>query len=60
VARRIVQQLEAHGIPIPEGEPVPVVCSATGDPDAFEAALARLQAAGAELPPLRVIRGALA
>lgn len=66
VARRVRQQLVAHGLPtgevaavsaVPaspaEALPVGVLCSVTGDPAAFAASLERLRAAGAELPPLR-------
>ena len=57
VARRALQQLEEHGLPVPDGgEAEPVVCSVSGDPQAFEATLDRLRAAGAPLPPLRVLR----
>ena len=58
VARRVRQQLEAHGLAIPEGEPVAAECTATGDPAELEASLARLRAAGADLPLLRVAQGA--
>ncbi len=54
VARRVRQQLKAHGITIPEGEPVAAECVATGGSESFAATLARLRAAGADLPLLRV------
>lgn len=57
VARRALQQLEAHGIAIAGLEPdAPVVCSTTGDPAAFSDSIARLRADGADLPPLEVLR----
>ena len=56
VARRARQQLETHRLPLPDGEgEETVICSATGDPQEFAAALGRLRAAGAPLPPLRVL-----
>ena len=54
VARRVRQQLEAHGIAIPEGAPVAAQCTATGGAAAFETTLARLREAGADLPLLQV------
>ena len=60
VARRVRQQLEAHGLAIPEGAAAPPLCSATGDPAAFAASLERLRAGGAELPPLRFAQEAAA
>ena len=60
VARRVRQQLEARGLPIRVGGPVAAHCIATADASAFEAALARLRAAGAELPLLRVAAEAAA
>ncbi len=57
VARRTLQQLEEHGLMPSDGEgEQSVVCYVTGDPAAFEAALTRLRAAGAPLPPTRVLR----
>ncbi|MSQ41546.1 MAG: glutamate racemase [Dehalococcoidia bacterium] len=60
VARRALQQLEQHALPLPPaGAPEqPVVCSVTGAPDAFAATLERLRAAGATLPPIRLLRAA--
>lgn len=55
VARRVQQQLETHGIAIPAGAACPVRCSATGDPVAFEAAVERLRAAHAPLPPIEFV-----
>lgn len=55
VARRVRQQLEAHGVAIPTGTAVPVRCSATGDPAAFEASVVRLRAAHALLPPIEFV-----
>ena len=60
VARRVLQQLAAHGSPVPSGEPSAVVCSTTGRPGAFESAIERLRAAGIELPPLRLVQEAAA
>ena len=57
VARRVAQQLEQHGLPLPQGAEVRVACSTTGDLVTFEAVLERLRAAGAELPPLRLVEG---
>ena len=54
VARRVRQQLEAHGIAIPEGAPVAAQCTATGGAAAFETTLARLREADADLPLLQV------
>ena len=54
VARRVRQQLEAHNVAIPEGEPVAAQCTATGGAAAFEATLAHLHRANADLPLLRV------
>ena len=54
VARRVRQQLEAHGIVIPEGAPVAAQCTATGGAAAFETTLARLREADADLPLLQV------
>ena len=54
VARRVRQQLEAHGIAIPEGEPVAAQCTATGGAAAFETTVARLREADADLPLLQV------
>lgn len=57
VARRTIHVLREAGYDVDGGEPVgEVLCYATGDPDAFEATIARLRAAGAALPPLRVVR----
>ena len=60
VARRVLHQLEEHGIPVAEGDAVAVACSATGDPEAFGAAIEELRVAHARLPPLRVVHGAAA
>ena len=60
VARRVLQQLEEHAIAIPPSADIAVRCSVSGDQAAFEAALARLRAAGAELPPLRLTKQAAA
>ncbi len=60
VARRVRHQLEAHAIPIATGVPAAVACAVSGDPAAFEAALAGLRSAGAGLPPLRLTREAAA
>lgn len=58
VARRVVSLLgEAGGDPGEGGEPVEVLCYATGDRTRFAAAIQRLAAAGADLPPLRVASG---
>ena len=54
VARRVRQQLEAHGVAIPEGEPVAAQCTATGGAAAFETTLARLREADADLPLLQI------
>ena len=57
VARRARQQLEEHRLELPDGDGEQnVVCSVTGDPAEFEAALTRLRAGGAPLPPIRVLR----
>ena len=62
VARRTRRQLEAYAPESLDGDgeqaeraEQPVICSTTGDPTAFEALLQRLRAAGAQLPPLRVL-----
>lgn len=58
VARRVLQQLTAHGIAYPAGATeasVPVEVSVTGDLATFEATLDRLRAAGADLPSVRLI-----
>jgi glutamate racemase len=60
VARRVRQQLEAHGLAVPEGERVAPHCAATGDRAAFAASLERLRAAGADLPALQLAREAAA
>ena len=60
VARRVEQQLEAHGLLLPEGTPVPVLVSTTGDPARLERSIDRLRAAGAALPPLRLVHPAAA
>jgi glutamate racemase len=52
VARRVRQQLEAHGLEIPQGRALHVTCLATGDPQAFAATIERLRAAGADLPSI--------
>ena len=52
VARRVRQQLEAHGLPVTTGATIPVTCLATGDGAAFAATVERLRAAGADLPPI--------
>ncbi len=55
VARRVLQQLTAHGIALAaDGVEAEVVCSVTGDTLAFEETVERLRAAGAPLPALRV------
>jgi glutamate racemase len=59
VARRVLQQLAEHAITLPAGDGPDIVCSTTGDPFAFEEAIARLRANGAQLPPLRVLGGAV-
>jgi hypothetical protein len=56
VARRVLQQLREHGLALPGGAEVVVECAATGDAEGFAATLERLRAAGAALPPLRVLR----
>ena len=56
VARRVQQQLAEHGLALPEGAAVAVECAATGDAEAFASTVGRLQAAGAVLPPLYVLR----
>ncbi len=55
VARRVLHQLAAHHLAVPEGPPRPVDSAATGDPAAFAATLSRLRAAGADLPPLTTL-----
>jgi glutamate racemase len=60
VARRVLQQLEAHAIALDTADPASaVVCSATGEAAAFEESIARLRAGGADLPALRVLGGAM-
>ncbi len=54
VARRVRQQLEAHGSTIPEGAPVAAQCTATGGATAFKTTLARLREAHADLPLVQV------
>ena len=54
VARRVRQQLEAHGSTIPDGAPVPARCVATGGATTFETTLARLREAQADLPLVQV------
>ncbi len=54
VARRVLQQLDAHAIAIADTPDTTVSCAVSGDPAAFEAAVARLRASGVALPPLRV------
>ena len=55
VARRAVSLLaQAGSDPGPDGTPREVLCYATGDAARFAATVARLRAAGADLPPLRV------
>jgi glutamate racemase len=56
VARRVVDVLTAGGVDLAGDEPAEVLCYATGDPGDLEAKIARLRAAGADLPPLRVAR----
>ena len=59
VARRARQQLEAHALQVAAGDAEEVVvCSATGGAEAFGVTLARLRAAGAALPPIRMLHGA--
>ena len=59
VARRARQQLVTHGLALPAGGCAEAVaCSVTGDAGAFRAVLGRLRAAGATLPPIRMLRGA--
>lgn len=55
VARRVVSLLgSAGGDPGAGGAPAEVLCYATGDHARFAAAIERLAAAGADLPPVRV------
>lgn len=54
VARRVRQQLQAHGHAIPAGEPVAAQCTPTGGAAAFAATLARLRASGADVPRIEV------
>lgn len=56
VARRALAVLAEHGIAVAPGPEREVLCSATGDVAEFERTIARLRAAGAALPPLRVLR----
>ena len=60
VARRVRQQLETHGLPLPAtgAQPAIIEATATGDASAFEGTLARLRDSGAALPPLRLTREA--
>lgn len=60
VARRVRQQLEAHGLPLPPANSpeVTVEVAATGDAAGLEATLERLRRSGAALPPLQVRREA--
>lgn len=60
VARRVLQQIEEHSIAIPPEPNAIVACLVSGDPAAFEASLASLRAAGAELPSLRLVEQAAA
>ncbi|MXZ62071.1 MAG: glutamate racemase [Chloroflexi bacterium] len=60
VARRVRQQLEAHRLVLPEGEPVAAECTATGGAGPFEETLARLRATGADLPMLEVVQEVVA
>jgi glutamate racemase len=54
VARRVVYLLAQAGQdPGPGGEAAELRCSATGAPEVFRASVEALQAAGADLPPLR-------
>lgn len=55
VARRVLHQLAAHALAIPDGPARPVDCSATGNPAAFAATILKLRAAGADLPPLNTL-----
>ena len=57
VARQVLRQLEAHGIPLPSAADaeLAVRCSTTGVLDAFAAVIARLRAAGATLPPIEFV-----
>ena len=54
VARRVLHQLEAHAVAVPRDAAGVVSCAVSGDPAAFGAAIGRLRAAGADLPPLLV------
>jgi glutamate racemase len=56
VARRVLSLLpDAGGDPGPGGVAAEVLCYATGDAGRLAAALDRLRATGADLPPLRVL-----
>jgi len=56
VARRALQQVEAHGIAVPPVERgAPVIAATTGDPARFAEAVARLRADGADLPVLDIL-----
>lgn len=57
VARRVLQQLDEHGIETPPATAAEaeVICSTTGDSVAFEETIERLRDSGAELPVLRVM-----
>jgi glutamate racemase len=54
VARRVLQQLTEHGIEVTNATEADIVCSATGDVVAFEEAIERLRASGADLPSMRI------
>ncbi|MFN8638259.1 MAG: glutamate racemase [Dehalococcoidia bacterium] len=55
VARRVLHQLKAHALSVPDGPSRPVDCATTGDARAFATQLERLRAAGADLPPFEII-----
>lgn len=55
VARRVLHQLAAHHLTVPVGAARAIDCAATGDLGAFATTLARLRAAGADLPPLTML-----
>lgn len=56
VARRVLQQLDEYGVIIPPASDGVVQCVVSGDPVAFETSVERLRAAGAKLPPFRLVR----
>jgi glutamate racemase len=64
VARRARQQLDEHAMTLPASSSAAtdeeaVRCSATGEPDAFEASIGRLREAGASLPPMTILSEAV-